>query len=276
MKLRRFILRTAVTLAVVWAIACLGLVLSARTLIYPFRAEPSATMTAGVPGAVIRTFTGEGGVEISAWIVPPKGGRPVILYFMGNAGSLISNGPRLSELVHRGFGIAALNYRGAGEGPGEPTQETLTSDALAFYDQLDRLIGQAVAPSGRVIYGTSLGAALAVQVAAERQAAALVLETPFNRMCEVAEFHYPIFPACLVLPYERWPSADLIARVEAPLLIQHGDADQTIPLSQGRALFDAANQPKRLIVYPGGRHNDLRLRGAGIDAINFIEALAAD
>ena len=94
-----------------------------------------------------------------------------------------------------------------------------------------------------------------------------------SRLCEVAEHHFPLYPACLVLPYERWPSADLIGQVGAPVLILHGDADGTIPVAQGQALYDAAPEPKRLIVYPGGRHNDLRLHGAGQDTIAFIEAV---
>ena len=113
-----------------------------------------------------------------------------------------------------------------------------------------------------------------MKLAALRPVGGLILETPFNRLCEMAEIRFPVFPACLLLPYERWASSDLIGHVEAPVLILHGDADKTIPMSQGKALFDAAPEPKRLIVYPGGHHNDLRLYGAGVDAIIFIESLA--
>ena len=115
-----------------------------------------------------------------------------------------------------------------------------------------------------------------VGIAARRPVGGLILETPFNRLCEMAQIRYPVFPACLLLPYEHWDSANLIGQIDAPVLILHGDADKTIPLSQGQALFDAAPEPKRLIIYPGARHNDLRLYGAGIDAITFIEGLAGD
>jgi fermentation-respiration switch protein FrsA (DUF1100 family) len=183
---------------------------------------------------------------------------------MGNAGSLPSNAPRLTEFTARGYGVVALNYRGAGGAPGAPSEAALTADALALYDRY--------ADAGRppVLYGTSLGAALAVQLAARRPAAALILETPFARLCETAQHHYPLVPACLILPDERWESAEAIRQVDAPLLILHGDADQTIPLAHGQALFQAANGPKRMRVYPGGRHNDLRLHGAGADAIAFL------
>ena len=261
-------------LVAAWLIACVALMVFARTLIYPFQRGIFASETVGIPRAKAVTFAAEDGTDLTVWLVPPRPGRPVILYFMGNGGSLPSDGPRLSEFVHRGFGVAALNYRGAGGAPGRPSQQALTSDAIQFYDSLDALIGQRIAAPDRVIYGSSLGAALSVQLAARREAAALILETPFNRLCEVAAHHFPIFPACLLLPYERWASAELIGQITAPVLILHGDADATIPLSQGQALFSAANEPKRLIVYRGGNHNDLRLYGAGIDTIGFIDGLA--
>jgi fermentation-respiration switch protein FrsA (DUF1100 family) len=251
-----------------------GLVVFARTLIYPFQPGISAAAPVRIPGAQAKTIVAEDGLELTVWVAPPRDGRPVILYFMGNAGSLSMNSPHLNEFALHGFGIAALNYRGAGGKPGKPSQAKLTADAVTLYDTLDALIGEPVPSTRRIAFGTSLGAGLAVQLAARRPVAGLIMETPFNRLCELAEFHYPMFPACLLLPYERWASADLIGQVGAPVLILHGDADQTIPLSQGKALFDAASEPKRLIVYPGGHHNDLRLNGAGIDAIRFIEDLA--
>jgi fermentation-respiration switch protein FrsA (DUF1100 family) len=272
---RLFIVLVAIP-AAVWLIASTGMIIFARTLIYPFAPEISAAAPVGIPGARATTINADDGLGLTVWVVPPQGGRPVILYFMGNAGSLPMSGPRLAEFALRGFGVAALNYRGAGGMPGSPSQSTLTADALALYDTLDSLIGAPVPPTRRIAFGTSLGAGLAVQLAARRPLGGLVLETPFNRLCEVADIHFPIFPACLLLPYDRWESADLIGQIDAPVLILHGDADQTIPLSQGQALFDAAPEPKRLIVYPGGRHNDLRLYGAGIDAIAFIENLAGD
>ena len=280
MKLRRPIIRPIIrlvtTLAAVWLIAGLGMVIFARTLIYPFQSGISVAAPVGVPGARAKTIIAQDGLELTVWVVPPQDARPVILYFMGNAGSLPMSVPRLAEFALRGFGIAALNYRGAGGMPGSPSQNALTADALALYDALDSLIGTPVPSTRRVAFGTSLGTGLAVQLAARRPVAGLVLETPFSRLCEVAEFRFPIFPACVLLPYERWASADRIGEVTAPVLILHGDADATIPLSQGQALFNAATEPKRLIVYPGGRHNDLRLYGAGIEAIAFIEGLAGD
>ena len=266
----------AMGLAAAWLAAGIGLIVFARTLIYPFQPGFSAAQPVGVPGARAMTFTAGDGIPVTVWLVLPDADRPIVLYFMGNGGSLPSHAPFLAEIAGHGFGVVALNYRGAGGAPGKPSQAALTADALALYDQLDTIVGEQVPATRRIISGSSLGAALAVQLAAERPSAGLVLETPFNRLCEVAQFHYPIFPACLLLPYERWASADLIGQLAIPVLILHGDADETIPLSQGQALFTAAREPKRLIVYPGAGHNDLYLNGSGADAVAFIAGLARD
>lgn len=270
MALRDLLLNGALLLAGLWVVSGVLLILFARTLIYPFQPGFPADTPSGLPGAEAVRFAAADGTPLIAWLLAPEAGRPVVLYFMGNAGSLPAHAPLLAELSGHGLGIAALNYRGAGGAPGRPSETALASDALVLYDALDRLLGEPVPPERRVIYGTSLGAALAVRLASERPGAAVVLESPFNRLCEVARHHYPIFPACLMLPYEHWDSAARIARIGAPLLVLHGEADAIIPPAQGRALFAQAREPKRMVIYPEAGHNDLHLHGAAAEAVRFI------
>ena len=264
-RIRRLFFRFFGLAFFVWAIVCAALVVMRHDLIYPFRDWVDAHQVSGVPGAVAETFVAADGTDVIAWIVQPRPGHRTILYFMGNAGSLPSAAPRLTELATAGFGIVALNYRGAGGAPGEPRQEALTGDAVALYDRH--------ATDGRlpVIYGTSLGAAVAAQLAARRPAAAVILETPFARLCETAQYYYPYVPACLILPDQHWDSIEAVQQIEAPVLILHGDADQVIPMAHGKKLFEAAAEPKEMKIFEGGRHNDLRLFGATAEIIGFIE-----
>lgn len=259
--------------AVLWLIACVALIVLARPVIYPFQQGVSAALPTGLAGARAAVLTAADGTELTVWLKPPAPGRPVVLFFMGNGGILAGHAPLMARLAARGFGIAALNYRGAGGAPGKPSQAALTADAVALYDGLDELIGAPVPPRRRVIWGVSLGAALAVQLAARRDGAAMVLESPFNRLCEAAELHYPIFPVCLLLPYERWDSAAAIAGLRLPVLVLHGEADQIIPVTQGRRLFAAATEPKRLITYPGYGHNDLDSAPVARDATAFLDVV---
>jgi fermentation-respiration switch protein FrsA (DUF1100 family) len=261
---------TGLIVAAVWLIVCVALIVYARPLIYQFQPGFSAAVPTSLPGARAETLSAADGTPLIVWVKSPAPDRPVVLFFMGNGGVLAGHAPLLDRLAAEGFGIAALNYRGAGGAPGEPSQPALTADAAALYEGLDRLLGATVPRERRVIWGASLGAALAVQLAARRDAAALVLESPFNRLCEVAQFHYPIFPVCLLLPYERWDSAAAIAGLDRPTLILHGEADRIIPLAQGRKLFEVVIGPKRLITYPARGHNDLDAAAIARDATAFL------
>ncbi len=270
MRLRSLVLRGLGIVLVVWLATCAGLLIFRHGLIYPFRDWTDARQVSGLPGAIAGSFAAVDGTEVLFWHVQATGKHRTILYFMGNAGSLPSNAPRLREFVLQGYGVVALNYRGAGGAPGKPRQNAIVSDALALYDR--------VIPSDRppILYGTSLGAAVAVQVAARRPAMALVLETPFARLCETAQHRFPVIPACLILSDEKWDSLSAIKVVEAPVLIVHGDDDRVIPLSQAKRLFGAVVARRKMIVYPGGRHNDLRLHGAGSDIIEFLRTAVTE
>jgi hypothetical protein len=272
-RLRNLLIACGLAAAAGWLIACVALIVFARTLIYPFQPGFPAAEPIGLPGARAVALAAADGTPLTLWLKDPAPGGPVVIYFMGNGGVLAAHAPLLARLAERGFGIAALNYRGAGGAPGAPSQQALTADALALSDRLDTLMAAPVPAGRRVIWGTSLGAALAVQLAARREAAALVLESPFNRLCETARIHYPVFPACLLLPWERWDSAEAIARASMPLLVLHGEADRIVPIAQGRALFDAAPGRKRLIAYPGKGHNELSPAATARDAAAFLDGV---
>lgn len=234
-------------------------------LIYPFDPTPFEPQHVGLPRAdVVELPNGP-----TIWRVEPYLGKPVILYFMGNVGNLGRNGPRIQEFALRGYGLIAMTYRGGGGVAGTPTETILKADALRVWNAAGNL-----APgSERVIYGASLGSGLATWLATEVDGElGVILETPFTRLCDAIHNAMPL-PACTVMWDERYDSLDLIDRIGSPLLVMHGTADRIIPFDQGQRLFDAAGQPKTFIEYPGGRHNDLRLYGAGIDALAWIDAL---
>lgn len=256
-----------------WLITGAALVVFARPLIYPFQPGYPADQPVGLPGARVASVAAGDGTPLTIWVKDAAPGAPVVIYFSGNAGILAGHAPLLAVLAGHGFGIAAMNYRGAGGAPGKPSQEALIADALALYDALDTITGNPVPPQHRIFWGTSLGAAVAIQLAALRPGAAMVLESPFNRLCEVAQIHYPIYPVCRILPWERWDSADVIGGIDLPLLVLHGEEDSIIPVSQGRKLYNSAAGPKRLITYPGAGHNDLPPRAAARDAAEFLGKL---
>ncbi len=210
---------------------------------------------------------------LRVWVTDPEPGQPVVLYFMGNTGSLSVHETRLREMADAGFGIAAMAYRGAGGQPGQPGQLALNTDALRVYAALDGLMGRPIGPRDRVIYGYSLGTGIAARLAAEQEELALILEAPFTRLCDVAQSSYSFIPGCAMFKGEEYETVGLIDKVGAPLLVLHGDEDDVVPLALGEAVFEAASQPKFMKVYPGGTHENLPRFGGQAEAISFVKTL---
>ena len=258
-------MRVGITLLVVVAVlaAALGLLwLFQRRLLYfptPGPVPPAASV---LPGAEDVTFETSDGLRLAGWFVPaPPGGpadrvdraRPAVLVCNGNGGDRSMRAPLAAALSRMGLAVLLFDYRGYGGNPGHPTEEGLAADARAA---LGYLAGRPEVDPERVIYfGESLGAAVALRLATERPPAALVLRSPFASLAEVGRRHYPVLPVSLLLR-DRYDSAALAGRLDAPLLVVAGGRDQIVPAGHSRRLFDAAPQPKRLVVLDGAGHND--------------------
>lgn len=274
-RLTGIVIRLALMAGFVWAVLVAALFLQRHDRIYPFAQGFRAEVPEALPRGRLLTLEGRDGTPLLAWVAPPVGDAPVVLHFTGNGGYLPGAARHVSPLVIRGYGVAMLAYRGAGGAPGEPSEAALIADALSLYDALPGVFptaspNRATPP---IIWGTSLGAAIASAVAAERPASAVVLEVPFARLCTVAEHHYPWLPACLILPDERWESADRVPGIEAPLLVLAADEDTIIPPAEAVALYEAASDPKELRRYAGAGHAGLMAVGAMDDILAFIEGL---
>lgn len=222
---------------------------------------PETPQNAGLDGYTRETFTHDG-LTIPYWQHEADG--PLLLYFHGNGAGLGGHTPLLAYLANHDIAVAAMEYRGYPGAPGRPSQHALVGDALALYDQL-----HAQAPHRPILlWGYSLGSGVAVQVAAKRPVAKMVLEAPFTSVRERAQQMFPYIPTGLMR--HPFPSRDTIGRVHAPLLILHGDADGVIPIAMGEALYAAANKPKQFIRYAGAGHTNLGSTHAYADALQFI------
>ena len=196
----------------------------------------------------------EDGERLHGWWLP-SGSPPLghVILFHGNAGNICDRLPHAELLVSAGFDVLLFDYRGYGRSTGKPFEQGTYRDARAA---LAALAGQPGFDGSRVVYvGESLGGAVALALAIERPPRALVLQSTFASVRDMARVHYPFIPAALVP--DAYPSLRLIRRLEAPLLVLHGECDEVVPISQGRALFQAAPEPKRLRLFPGAAHNDL-------------------
>lgn len=240
-------------------------------LYYPEGFTPTPAQS-GVPAMQTVHFTTEDGLDLFGWAQPPRdAGRPWVVIFHGNAGSIGARGFKARVFLEAGYGVLMPEFRGYGGNPGRPTEAGLFADARAALAYLE---GRGVRGRGVVLYGESLGTGVAVAMAAEMAgrggpAAAVLLEAPFTSTVDTAARHYPFLPVRLLMK-DRFDSLSRIAAIEAPLFVVHGDGDWTVPQSLGRRLFAAAREPKEALWIDGAGHNDLYDFGLGPAALDFL------
>ena len=237
--------------------------LAQRALMYFPETARTAPAAAGFPQAEEITLTTADGETIIAWHLRPRGDKPVILYFHGNGGSLRLRVGRFQKLAATGMGLVALSYRGYGGSSGKPTEAGLIADAHAVH-------GFAAERYSRLaLWGESLGTGVAVALAAEKPVARVILESPYTSTLDVAAANYWFLPVRLLMK-DQFRSDQRIARVTAPVLILHGEADGIIPIQYGERLYAMISGEKRLMRFPRGGHNDLDEYGASDEALKFL------
>ncbi len=218
-------------------------------------------------------FTTEDGRRLHGWFVAGSNDT-TWLWFHGNGGNM---GYRVEEmaLVHWRLGVNQFifDYRGYGQSAGRPSEQGIYRDARAALAYLQSRPD--VLPEKIVYFGRSIGAAVAVELAASRPPLGLVLVAPFTSLGDMATVAYPRLPLRWLVG-NRYNSLALLPQVYRPLLILHGDQDEIVPLSQSERLLQVANLPKALKVLPGAGHNDTYIAGGNVywDALReFLDTL---
>lgn len=253
-------------LAVGMPYGCSRLAYKERELIFNIEPGP-ASWFSGLPAGVVemnipvkgKLATSEQYVHAWWWPAQVKG-APAALYLHGTRWNLTAQLRRIGQLRAMGFSVLAIDYRGFGQSPGAlPSESTVYEDAEAAWARLVTLQADA---STRFIYGHSLGGAIAVELA-ERigegkapQAAGLMIESTFTNMGDAAQAVINTSLPVRWLLSEKFDSVDKIGKVKMPVLIVHGTDDKYVPSRFSQALFAAAEPPKRLLLVPGGTHNN--------------------
>ncbi len=248
--------RLAVYLPVLSVVLLGGMrVLEGQMTHHPIAYDNSANWTLPANGEDV-WFTTTDGVQLHGWFLraPQQPARGTVLYSHGNGGNLTYFKGIAGDLAQRGLDVLLYDYRGYGRSAGAAPSETeLYADADAAYDFLTKTRGVRI--EKLAIYGLSLGTVPSTDLAARRPCSALVLEAPLSSASDMAAATLPIIPRLLhSILKNRFESARKIAAVKCPLLVTHGDADGIIPVEQGRKVFAAANEPKKLLIIPHGSH----------------------
>lgn len=217
-------------------------------VIYPFDETYATPAEVGVPGLTETRVVTPDGADLVVWRRAPDTGKPTVIYFPGNAGTLKDRADRFRRLAERGFGVVAPAYRGSSGSTGDPDETRLLADA--------RLVAAGV-QGPVVLYGESLGAAVAIRLGAEGLGDRIVLEAPFTSVADLVAAQFPTEDLAHLIT-QRWDSLSAVGEVRQPLLIVHGDTDRTVPLAMGMRILGAAGSAdKSLITVPGYGHTGL-------------------
>ncbi|WP_231849098.1 alpha/beta hydrolase [Paramagnetospirillum magneticum] len=238
-----------------------------RGMIY----HPGTTRTrpdeAGLPEMVPVALKSADGWIATSWYAPPKiPGRPTIVFFHGNSGTLADRAHKARAFLDAGFGVLLAEYRGFAGNAGRPSEQGLYADAEAA---VRWLTGQGVPSRRLVLYGESLGSGVAMEMAMRHDIMMLVLESPFTSLADLAPA-YVLPPLAQMLTRDRYDNLLKAASLRVPLLVVHGDKDQLVPVTMGHAVLNAADSVKEGLFLPEAGHNNLWEHGAGKRVIDFI------
>lgn len=253
----------------IFALFCIVARLLHRYFVYVPDPKRIAPKDAGLAGVEEIVFKATDGTRLIAWYRAAKTGKPTLLYFPGNSGNAADRAGKIKTIGADGYGVFMLNYRRYGGSGGRPTEKRVSADAVSAYDYLR---GLGVTPRDIVVYGESLGTAVATRLCLQRDAQALVLEAPFTSVVDVGKLMWPLLPLQYIM-VDQYRTVDRIGQVQIPLLIIHGGRDAVIPLDQARRVLHAANEPKMLQVVPRAGHNDLYEQGAWTRVRDYLASL---
>ncbi len=236
-----------------------------RSLMYFPERIRTAPAAAGLPQADEIELTTSDGERVIVWHVPPRGDKPVVLYFHGNGGALAWRAERFARIIADGTGLVALSYRGYGGSTGRPSETGLLRDAQAVY----QFATERYQPERLVLYGESLGTGVSVALATDHKVGKVILEAPFTSAVDVGAAAYPFLPVRLLM-HDTFRSDQRIGRVTAPVLVLHGERDAVVPIRYGERLYALISAPKKFVRFPEGHHSDLDSHGAQAAVREFL------
>jgi fermentation-respiration switch protein FrsA (DUF1100 family) len=223
-----------------------------RLAFFPFAGESQTPAAFGLSYTPL-TIETDDGERLRAWHLPRGDALARVVYFHGNGGNLSVWCDVLAGIARQGFDVVAVDYRGYGLSTGAPTERGLYRDVDATIRFVDERLGRRDLPL--IYWGRSIGTAMAAYAASRRAPDGIVLESGFPSARAILEGN-PVMAALSRLATYRFPTAEWMSGVKAPVLVLHGDRDQVIPYRLGEQLYAALRGPKRFVTIAGGDHND--------------------
>jgi hypothetical protein len=235
--------------AVLYIVLLATLYVAQRKLLYFPNSVDVAPASLGLDAQILHVPTNDG-ERLLAWYVAPAPGKPVVLYFHGNGGGIDLRADRFRRIAASGDGVLAVEYRSYAGSTGSPSEAGLIADGEAAYRQA---LAFGIPPDRIVLMGESLGSGVAVALAARHKVGAIVLDSPYSSIVDVASAFYWMFPVRALIR-DAFESDRRIGRAVAPVLMVHGTEDKIIPIRFAEKLFALANAPKDFWPVEGSGH----------------------
>lgn len=241
--------------ALIYGLLCFYLFLMQSRILYypnlPGRELQASPADIGLEYEPVSFVTNDN-VRLHGWFVESKIDRGTLLFLHGNAGNISHRLDSLRIFNHLGLSTLIIDYRGYGQSEGKVTEEGTYLDAEAAWQYLTGTRG--IDPQRIIVFGRSLGGAVAANLVAKHPAAGLIMESVFTSVPDMAAKLYPVFPVRLLCRYQ-YNARQSLHSVSSPVLIIHSPDDEIIPYKNGQELFTSANEPKTFLKIRGG-HND--------------------
>ncbi len=269
-------MRMLINLLITALVAYLGLVLlvylAQSRLIYfpePGREIVSTPDQIGLPYESVEIATADDEM-LHAWYVPAPEAKATILFFHGNAGN-ISHRMDYLPMFHRlGYNTLIFDYQGYGKSSGAPSELGTYQDAIATCQFLTE--EKNISPAEIILFGESLGGAIAAWLAADKNSGLLVLASTFTSVPDMAEKIYPFLPVRLIARI-NYNTLESLQSITSPVFVAHSPQDEVIPFEHGQRLYQAAAEPKQFLTLQGGHNNGfIFMRESWVNALGaFVE-----
>lgn len=198
------------------------------------------------------------GLQLNGWYIPAKNSEPTVLFCHGNGGNIFHRLDSINIFYNLGLSCFIFDYRGYGNSEGKPGEEGTYRDAQAAYKWLTK--EKKVPADNIIIFGRSLGASIAAQLATKVKAKALIVESAFTSYVDIGRKFYPYMPVRWFAMFS-YTTIDYIKNVHCPIMIIHSRNDETVPFEFGLELYEAANEPKEFIEISGSHNDDFLVSG---------------
>ena len=258
--------------AAIYGLLCLAVFLFQSRLVYfPVRALAATPAALGLRYEDVYLAT-DSGTRVHGWYLPGAEDGRTLLFLHGNAGNISHRLESLRIFNRLDLNVLIIDYSGYGESSGKPSEQQTYDDAMAAWRYLTDDLG--VAPGRIVVFGRSLGGGVAAWLATREAPGALILESTFTSVPELARKYYPFLPVGW-LARIRYDNGSRIATLRCPLLVAHSRDDTLVPIDHGRALFAAAPEPKAFLEFHGDHNAGFVLSGQiyTLGLARFIDGL---